>query len=334
MTRLYYSLFFALAAVLPSVSAHGYVGSVSIGGTVYAGSMPGHDQGTSPIRTVSTISPVKGATNPDLNCGMDAQLAGIDAPAAPGSNITIQWVGGATGDSKWPHNTGPLMTYMASCDDSCTSFNGSSAGFFKVDQLGQLPSGSGWYQADISQGDSYTFTLPADIAPGAYLIRHEIISLQLANSEGGAEFYPACIQVKISGSGTGTPQSTVTFPGAYSDTDAGILTPNVYNPGFVYDFPGPAISNLAASAQGISPALGAGTFASGTGSTPAATPSGTASATFADPSASSTPSLTSSAVPSASSNAASCKLRASASANSTVNRRSHNRMMRRMRHSS
>jgi len=48
-------------------------------------------------------------------------------------------------------------------------------------------------------------------------------------SLGGAEFYPACIQLTISGSQTGGPTSseTVTFPGGYSDTDAGILTPDV-----------------------------------------------------------------------------------------------------------
>lgn len=48
-------------------------------------------------------------------------------------------------------------------------------------------------------------------------------------SIGGAEFYPMCAQVVISGSGTGTPSSgeTCTFPGGYSDTDPGIYVPNV-----------------------------------------------------------------------------------------------------------
>ncbi len=46
-------------------------------------------------------------------------------------------------------------------------------------------------------------------------------------SDGGAEFYPSCTQVRISGNGNGAPNATVTFPGAYSDTEPGILTPNV-----------------------------------------------------------------------------------------------------------
>lgn len=44
---------------------------------------------------------------------------------------------------------------------------------------------------------------------------------------GGAEFYPACIQVNIGGNGNGAPQSTVSFPGAYKDDDPGIYDPNV-----------------------------------------------------------------------------------------------------------
>ena len=55
----------------------------------------------------------------------------------------------------------------------------------------------------------------------------QLIALQIAVSLGGAEFYPSCTQVRVSGSGNGAPNSTVSFPGAYSDTDPGILTPDV-----------------------------------------------------------------------------------------------------------
>lgn len=70
-------------------------------------------------------------------------------------------------------------------------------------------------------------TLPNDLAPGGYLIRHEIIALHLATSMGGAEFYPMCTQVTIGGSGSGAPSQTVSFPGAYSDSDPGIYDPTV-----------------------------------------------------------------------------------------------------------
>ncbi len=55
----------------------------------------------------------------------------------------------------------------------------------------------------------------------------QLIALQIAVSLGGAEFYPSCTQVRVGGSGSGVPNATVSFPGAYQDSDAGILTPDV-----------------------------------------------------------------------------------------------------------
>ena len=84
-------------------------------------------------------------------------------------------------------------------------------------------------------GKPISATVPNNLAPGNYLIRHEIIALHLAEKVGGAEFYPSCTQVKVGGSGNGTPKSSelVSFPGGYSDTDPGIVGGNVSN---VYSF--------------------------------------------------------------------------------------------------
>jgi Auxiliary Activity family 9 (formerly GH61) len=68
-------------------------------------------------------------------------------------------------------------------------------------------------------------------------------------SLGGAEFYPSCTQIRVGGSQTGTPNQTVLFPGAYSDTDPGVYDPSVYSPGAPYIFPGPPVSNLASLAD-------------------------------------------------------------------------------------
>ena len=94
-------------------------------------------------------------------------------------------------------------------------------------------------------------SIPKNLAPGNYLIRHEIITLQLAVSVGGAEFYPSCSQLRVGGDQTGTPKSSdlVSLPGAYSDTDPGIYTPDVYNPGFIYTFPGPPIASFISTIQ-------------------------------------------------------------------------------------
>jgi hypothetical protein len=80
-----------LLAFLPSASAHGYVSKVVIDSTPYIGNVPGARPTDSPIRQIAAISPVKGATNPDLNCGLSAQLATMVVPANPGSVMEIYW---------------------------------------------------------------------------------------------------------------------------------------------------------------------------------------------------------------------------------------------------
>ncbi|KAH7890299.1 glycosyl hydrolase family 61-domain-containing protein [Phlebopus sp. FC_14] len=276
-----------LALLLPAlVSAHGYVAQVTIDGTVYKGNSPGSSSSTSSvIRQVANNSPVKGTTNPDLNCGASAQVAADVADANPGSQVLVQWVGGTTPDgSSWPHNVGPIMHYMAKCDGSCSSYQSANAEWFKISELGLEPGSQTWYQSQIQSGAPANVTIPSTLASGNYLLRSEIISLQLAATQGGAEFYPACIQLNVGGSQTGGPQSSeeVKFPGGYSDTDPGILVPNIYNPPITYTFPGPAV---AAFVSGGSNSSGSGSSSSTPGSTgsgsstPAPSPSATAPST-------------------------------------------------------
>jgi hypothetical protein len=84
-----------ILALLPSVTAHGYVGKVVIDGTSYNGNLPSDDSGgnyfASPIRQISDIGPVKGADNPDINCGLSAQFASMVVPANPGSSMEFYW---------------------------------------------------------------------------------------------------------------------------------------------------------------------------------------------------------------------------------------------------
>lgn len=92
-------------------------------------------------------------------------------------------------------------------------------------------------------------TIPNNLAPGNYLLRHEIIALHLATAMNGAEFYPGCAQLKVGGSQTGVPRASdlVSLPGAYSDSNPGIFDPTVYNPNSKYIPPGPEIATLVSS---------------------------------------------------------------------------------------
>lgn len=132
-------------------------------------------------------------------------------------------------------------------------------------------------------GQVANVTLPSNIAPGNYIIRHEIVALHLGDKQGGAEFYPSCSQLHMSGSGTGapTPAELVKFPGAYSDSDPGIFVPDVnilfitpkynvltyhnkiFNNDFSnYLFPGPPVASFVASSTPSSSNTSSGTSSS------------------------------------------------------------------------
>ncbi|KAJ3791235.1 glycosyl hydrolase family 61-domain-containing protein [Lentinula aff. detonsa] len=249
---------------LPSVAAHGYLAYLGIvdgqSYTNYTGNVPNADPSPSVIRQVSDISPVKGASNPDLNCGLNAQFAQKVASANPGDLLVFDWRGGD--NTNWPHNTGPMLTYMTSCGSSdCTQYNSSSSKWFKIAEIGIVTNATSdgspvWAQQSVMNGAFTNVTLPSTISPGNYLIRHEIIALHLATELGGAEFYPACSQVKVGGSQTGMAKDSemVLLPGAYTDTDPGIYDPDVYSSNS-YTFPGPPIAafvSAAASSSGSS----------------------------------------------------------------------------------
>jgi hypothetical protein len=98
------TLFFVQAFVFaPYVSAHGYVSVLAVDGTPYKGQEPTEDgQSNIPsvVRRISTIDPVKGASNPFLNCGQNATSASLVSPTNPGSALTFQWeAGGGEGVS-------------------------------------------------------------------------------------------------------------------------------------------------------------------------------------------------------------------------------------------
>ena len=123
----------------------------------------------------------------------------------------------------------------------------------------------------LVKGASADIILPSNIAPGNYLIRHEIIALHLANEKGGAEFYPSCSQLIINGSGQGKPKDSelVSLPGAYHDDDPGIYVPGIFDGNLDYQFPGPVIATFVSDASDSSGNSGSG-FSTYGGSSPTA----------------------------------------------------------------
>ena len=150
-------------------------------------------------------------------------------PIAAGSEI------GFTSSNSMGH-PGPLIFYMARVPDGedVDSWSPSGDVWFKIDQTGNVPDQSPPFETNMSE---FSTTIPSSLSPGNYLLRAEHIALHVA---GAPQFYIACAQLEVSGSGSGSPSSLVAFPGAYSLSDPGLAW-DMYGDTGAYPYPGPEV---------------------------------------------------------------------------------------------
>lgn len=88
-----------------------------------------------------------------------------------------------------------MTVYLYKCAGAFSSCDGSGAGWFKIDEKGlKAPplSGTAWGNDDVLKTLKWTSTIPAKLANGNYLIRHELLALHQANTP---QFYPECAQI-------------------------------------------------------------------------------------------------------------------------------------------
>ncbi|KAG8624029.1 hypothetical protein KVT40_009005 [Elsinoe batatas] len=232
----------ALAAALPLVSAHGIVDTIVGGGQPWQGNNPWQD----------VYSPGWSADNKDygyvwdvnhlnITCHRAATPGAQYIPLAAGDTVKAKWSG------PWPH-PGPVMSYLAKCPGSCTTVNPADLKFFKIHHSGLLKNPNAtskdlyWAANKLRDNkDQANIKLPLNIAPGNYVLRHEIIALHSAFNLTGVQFYPQCINLKISGGGNLQPEG-VPATKLYKQDEPGILI-NIYWPvPTKYPIPGPAIA--------------------------------------------------------------------------------------------
>lgn len=178
----------------------------------------------------------------DIRCGKDASTA--FAPdilsVAAGENLSF------VVDPSIQH-PGPALAYLAKVPDGETAatWDGSGAVWFKVWEEGPTAlntNGGDWPSSGTCSRPirkksllihigltTLGFTIPEATPSGDYLARIEHIGLHAASQANGAQFYLSCGQITVTGGGSGTPSPLVSFPGAYSATDPGILI-QIYYP--------------------------------------------------------------------------------------------------------
>ncbi|KAL1896594.1 hypothetical protein Sste5346_004628 [Sporothrix stenoceras] len=196
--------------------------------------------------TNTFISP-SGYATPDIVCHLGATPAGIAAPVNAGDVLEIQW-------NKWPaSHKGPVLDYLANCNGPCETADKTKLQFFKISEAGLLDAAKNQWAADelLANNLSWSVRLPSDIAPGNYVLRHEMIALHAAGNANGAQNYPFCFNLVINGNGTATPTGipAVSF---YKEKDPGILF-DLFTKFTTYVIPGPPLYSDALTAAQTKP---------------------------------------------------------------------------------
>ncbi|KAF1940117.1 hypothetical protein EJ02DRAFT_407141 [Clathrospora elynae] len=174
-------------------------------------------------------------SNADIICHKNATPSGSSdslAKVAAGGTVEFHW-------TVWPEShVGPVITYVAPYTGDIASVKKEELKWTKIDGVG-FENGEWAAIKMIGQNNTWPVTVPESLKAGKYVFRHEIIALHSAGSANGAQNYPQCLNIEVTGSGTETPEGVVGTK-LYSPDDKGIIF-NVYTTPITYTVPGPAL---------------------------------------------------------------------------------------------
>ncbi|QPC79729.1 hypothetical protein HYE68_010481 [Fusarium pseudograminearum] len=235
----------ATLAMATTVSAHAQVYGLWVNGKDLG------DGRNTYIRSPENNNPVKDLTSSAIVCNVNGGKAAPKfATAAAGDEVAFEWYHNTRGDDIIDgSHKGPVITYIA----PYTETDGTGAIWTKIAENG-LEGGQWAVDKLIKDKGKATFTLPSSLKAGKYIVRQEIIAGHEANvafkdnSARGAQFYPSCAQVEVTGSGTAVPDENFDFQTGYTYTDKGIVF-DVYN-AQSYSFPGPKVWQGTSSGSG------------------------------------------------------------------------------------
>ncbi|KAK2027176.1 hypothetical protein LX32DRAFT_674308 [Colletotrichum zoysiae] len=237
------SLLLALAA---TIAAHGHVDWLVADGVAYRGwDSPAftYSAPTYPVVGWKIDAPDNGFVEPvnfgtgDIICHKNGSPAGGHATVPAGGKIQLIW-------NTWPDShKGPVIDYLAKCSGDCETVDKTSLNFFKISAGGviDMSLSNGKWADDVLIGNGFTWTLqiPANLAPGNYVLRHEIIALHSGGNPNGAQAYPQCFNLQVTGGGSLSPAG-VKGTSLYKANDPGVLF-NIYTSPLVYPMPGPTL---------------------------------------------------------------------------------------------
>ena len=272
-----------LGALASTVQAHGYVSGIVAGGTWSSGYSPSFQYASPPPSVAGWscpedldngyVAPDMYGNNSQIACHKDATVGQSQVTVAAGETVELQW-------TTWPDShKGPVLNYLASVDGAFTDATYDSLSFVKIAESGY--DSSTWATDTlIANNNSWTVTIPSSLAAGSYVLRHEIIALHSAGQEDGAQNYPQCINLKVTGSGSTAISGGEAADKFYSEDDAGILV-NIYSGLTSYEIPGPALWSGAGSSSNTTQSSVAASSAAATSAAATSVAASSAAATSA-----------------------------------------------------
>jgi cellulase len=317
--------FASILALIGTAAAHGHITGIVHNGVLFEGYNPQSFPYMSPPPAVAGWSADQmdnGFVSPDaygtadIICHRSATNAKAHIQVAAGDSITLQW-------TEWPESHhGPIFDHLAACNGNCEDADKTALEFFRIDGVGLVEPGTpGKWGSDvmIENGNTWTVQIPSNIKAGNYVLRHDTIALHSGYQDNGAQNYPQCINLEITGSGSDVPAGTLGTE-LFKREDANILF-NIYQTGTEYIIPGGdlisgAVESVAqgspvvtATSSATTPGAAAVTLAPTTPDEPATTPAPVEVTPTSTPDAVATPSSTSPSAPDATPPATGCARR-------------------------
>ncbi|KFA67329.1 hypothetical protein S40285_03626 [Stachybotrys chlorohalonatus IBT 40285] len=233
----------SLAAFAPElISAHGFVRNIRVGASSWfngadpvwfyypANNRPATTGWNSLNQDLGFVEPNAVGTS-DIACHKSATPSTQFITAAAGSTLSLYW-------NTWPEShRGPIIEYLAPYQSSAAALR-----FTKISQRAIVNNNPNTWVTDqlIANNFTSTFTIPRNLRPGDYVLRHEIIALHGGLSPNGAQLYPQCLNLRVTGSGSVALPSGTAGSALYTPSMPGIIF-NIYAGLTSYTFPGPAV---------------------------------------------------------------------------------------------
>lgn len=167
-------------ALAGHAAAHGYVYRITADNTQY----PGWDVYIDPYVQPKPariafggggVNPIFAVDGAQLACNVGPTPPGAIAEVRAGSSITFHW-------SRWLYShKGPITAWLAPYEGDVAKVNVNKLEFFKIteDTVDDKGVWANVRMMDNTNG-TWTATIPADIKPGTYVLRHEVCAASLA----------------------------------------------------------------------------------------------------------------------------------------------------------